>query len=62
MVIYNKSVIAGYIKDLWFENNAIINIFSLKNLICQYRVTYNSLNQMFIVHREEKTSPTYNLE
>ena len=56
MVIYNKAVIAGYIKDLWFENNAITNIFSLKNVIHQYRVTYDSLDQMFIFHRKENNN------
>ena len=43
IVIYHKSVVAGYIKDVWFDKTAITNIFALKNLIQQYRVTYDSL-------------------
>ena len=49
IVIDPKTVLAGYIKDVWFDKTDINNIFSLKNLIQQYRVTYYSLNQMFIV-------------
>ena len=62
MVIYHKKVVAGYIKDMWFENNAINNIFALKNLIQQYRVTYDSLDKMFIVHRKGKKISTCPLE
>ena len=57
MVIYHKAVVAGYIKDVWFDKNAIPNIFALNNLIQQYRVTYDSLDQIFIVHREENKKP-----
>ena len=39
MVIYHKAVVAGYIKDVCFDKTAITNIFSLKILIQQYRVT-----------------------
>ena len=52
IVIHHKEVVAGCIKDLWSDKTAITNIFALKNLIQQYRVTYHSLDQMFIVHRE----------
>ena len=57
MVIDNKEVVAGYIKDVLFDKTAITNIFYLKNLIHQYRVTYDSLDQMFIVHRNENNNP-----
>ena len=57
MVIDQKAVVEGYIKDVWFYNTAITNIFSLKNLIHQYRVTYDILDQMFIVHHEENNNP-----
>ena len=33
MVIYNKAVVAGCIKDVWFDKTATTTIFSLKNLI-----------------------------
>ena len=39
IVIYHKSVVAGYIKDVWFDNTAITNIFPLKNLIQKCIVT-----------------------
>ena len=57
IVIYHKVVVAGDIKDVWFDKNAIPNIFALNNLIQQYRVTYDSLDQIFIVHREENKKP-----
>ena len=47
-------MVAGYIKYVWFDKTAITNIFALNNLIQQYRVAYESLNQMFIVHHEGK--------
>ena len=33
MVIDHKAVVAGYIKNVWFDKNAITGIFSLKNMI-----------------------------
>ena len=60
MVIDNKEVVAGYIKDVLFDKTAITNIFYLKNLIHQYRVTYVSLDQMFIVHVKENNKPNMN--
>ena len=57
MVIYHKSVVAGYIKDMWFDKNSITNIFALNNLIQKYRVNYDSLDQIFIVRREENNKP-----
>ena len=51
MVIDQKLVVEGYIKDVWFDKTAITNIFYLKNLIQKYRVTYDILDQIFIVRR-----------
>ena len=50
-------MVAGYIKDVWFDKNSITNIFDLYNLIQQYRVTYDRLYEIFTVHREEKNKP-----
>ena len=47
MVIYHKAVVAGCIKDVWFDKTDITKIFSLKNLIQKYRVNYDSLDQNF---------------
>ena len=52
MVIDHKAVVSGYIKDVWFDKTTITNIFYIKNLIQQYRVTYDSLDQMFIDNHE----------
>ena len=57
IVIYHKEVVAGYIKDLWFDKTSITKIFALKNLIQQYMVTYDRLLQMFIVYCEENNKP-----
>ena len=50
-------VVAVYIKDVWFDKTAITNIFGRKNMIQQYRVTYESLEQMFIFQHEENNNP-----
>ena len=42
---------------MWFDKTAITNIFDRKNMIQQYRVTYESLEQMFIVKHEENNNP-----
>ena len=39
VVIDHKAVVAGYIKDVWFEKTDSTNIFSFKNPIQKYRVT-----------------------
>ena len=62
MVIYHKSVVAGYIKYVWLDKTAITNIFSLKNVIHQYRVTYDSLDQMFFFIARKTTISTCTLE
>ena len=52
-VIDHKVVVSVFIKDVWFDKTAINNIFALKNLIQKYKVTYDILDQIFIVQREE---------
>jgi hypothetical protein len=51
MFVTQKAKITGYNKTLWFSTRAITNIVELRNLIDQYRVTYDSGNFMFLVHR-----------
>ena len=60
MVIDHKAVAAGYIKDMWVYKTSINNIFTLKNLIQKYRVTYDSPDQIFIVYRDENNKPSMN--
>ena len=57
MVITRKAKIAGYHKSVWFSTRAITNIIALSNLIKQYRVTYDSKELSFVVHRESAGKP-----
>jgi hypothetical protein len=57
MVVTRKATMPGYNKDVWFSTRAITNIIALSNLIQQYRVTYESDNKMFVVHRESQGKP-----
>ena len=57
MVTDHKAVVSGYITDMWFDKTAITDIFSLKKLIQQYRVTYDILDQIVIVHCKENNKP-----
>ena len=41
-----------YNELVWFSKQAIANIFPLKNMTKQYKVTYNSKEESFLVHRE----------
>jgi hypothetical protein len=52
MVVTRKATMPGYNKAVWFSTRAITNIIALSNLIQQYRVTYDSDDKMFVVHRE----------
>jgi len=57
MAITRKAKLNGYNAEVWFSKRAITNIIALKNLILQYRVTYDSNDQMFVVHRESAGKP-----
>jgi hypothetical protein len=57
MMVDSKATMSGYKSDVWFSKSAITNIIALSNLIKQYRVTYDSNNQMFVVHREDQNKP-----
>ena len=44
--------------DVWFADDAITNVLCLKNVRDKgYRVTYDSDDQMFVVHRESENKP-----
>jgi hypothetical protein len=51
MTVRHKASITSYDHEVWFEESAITNIIALSNLIKQYRVTYDSNDKMFFVHR-----------
>jgi hypothetical protein len=57
MVVYPRANITGYNKTFWFSTRAITNNIALRNLIDQYRVTYDSDDVMFVVHRESENKP-----
>jgi hypothetical protein len=52
MKVRHKAKITSYKHEVWFDKGAITNIIALSNLITQYRVTYNSNDEMFVVHRD----------
>jgi uncharacterized protein YodC (DUF2158 family) len=52
MVITKKAEISGSHVHVWYNKNAIANILSLRNVIKQYPVTYDSDDKMLVVHRE----------
>ena len=52
MKFNHKATINGYQRQVWFSKNAITNIIALKNIIWQYRVTYDSDESTFVVHRD----------
>ena len=57
MLVTHKAKMPGYNKNVWFSKKAIANIVALSNLIKQYRVTYDSNDLMFVVHRETDNKP-----
>jgi hypothetical protein len=57
MVVTRKATMEGYNKTVWFSTRAITNIIALRNFINQYRVTYDSDDLMFVVHRESESKP-----
>ena len=58
MILKKVAAIDNYYGDVWYSENAITNILSLKNVIKQYRVTYDSEEgHYFIVHRVEHGAP-----
>jgi hypothetical protein len=57
MVLTKKAEISGYHAHVWYHKNAIANILSLRNMIKQYPVTYDSDYKMFVVHRESVGKP-----
>jgi hypothetical protein len=57
MLVTRKATTPGYNKDVWFSTRAITNIIALSNFIQQYCVTYDSDDNMFVVHRESQGKP-----
>ena len=59
--VTHKATVPKYKQYVCFSKDAITNIIALKNLIKQYQVTYDSINQILVVHREDKEKPNMEL-
>ena len=57
LAVAHKTTVTGYKQDVWFSKESITNTLSLKTFIKQYRVTYDSIDQIFVVHREDQEKP-----
>jgi hypothetical protein len=57
MIVTQKATMMGYNKTVWFSTRAITNSIALRNLIDQYRITYDSDDLMFVVHRDSESKP-----
>ena len=57
LAINYKATMPGYNYDTWYIKYAIANSISMKNMIRQHRVTYESDNKIFTVHWEAYTLP-----
>jgi hypothetical protein len=57
MEVKKQAIMPGYHAHIWYNKKAITNILSLSNVIKQYRVRYDSNDQMFVVHRELEGKP-----
>jgi len=53
MLLKKTATTENYDQEVWYSPNAITNILSLKNVKKQYRVTYDSDDSYFVVHRED---------
>ena len=57
LVVTHKEKLTRYKQDAWFRKYAITNITDIKNLIKQYWVIYDSIDQTFVLYREDQEWP-----
>jgi hypothetical protein len=57
-MVSHKASMKGHKNDVWFSKDAVTNAIALSDLIKQHRVTYDSKDQMFVVHRETQNKPS----
>jgi hypothetical protein len=50
LIAHHIANVVDYDESVWFSKKAIASIFMLKNMKKQYRVTYDSLEETFLVH------------
>ncbi len=56
-----KASLTGYKVPVWFSLDAITNIIAVRNIIQQYRVTYDSNELMFVVHRPNQSNMEFRM-
>ena len=54
LAVTHKETFSGYKKYVLFSKDAITNVISVKNLIEQYRVTYDRIDQILLAHKGKK--------
>ncbi len=52
LIAHHIANVADYDEPVWFSKKVITNIFTLKNMKKQYKVTYDSEEESFLVHQE----------
>ena len=55
--VTHKETVTVYEQYVWFRRYYITTIISLKKLIKKYQLTYDRINQISVVHREEQEKP-----
>ena len=55
--MHHKVTLTSYKTDVWYDIKVITNILSLTNMSKQYRVTYDSKNKAFVIHRHKVKLP-----
>ena len=53
MIITHKAQVPGYMPHVWFDQKSIADLIALNDIINKYCITYDILDEMFIVHWEE---------
>ena len=54
LAVNHKVTLPKYKQDVLFSKDSITNIIALKNLIKKYQVTYDSIDKISAVHREDQ--------
>ncbi len=57
LIVYHIANVADYDEPVWFSKKVFANIFALKIMKKQYKVTYDSSEESFLVHCEAAGLP-----
>ena len=57
MEVKKQAIMPGYHMHMWYNKKVITNILFLSNMIKQYQVTYDSNDQVFVVHCKPEGKP-----